>query len=691
MESIIGHISWEEKGSTQQAKFSAQRPLQQGGLGVTLEGTTTDLAVRLSVQAGADIVLRSLSIDLPCTYPTGARVFVNGLQSWTESREFALEERIPPLRTPALHQLRTSGDYSFFPVEGKAGYFHSHAHTYLRTPGDADITGWTDQVRDYGYTILEHRSPEGILRVHKDCAGLRLTHDLYISHILTVHGAFEAVMDALLGAYRALPTPRPVSGWTSWYHYYTDIDQAIIQQNLRAYADLRIPADIFQIDDGWQRAIGDWTEANEKFPEGMKAIADAVHAAGMQAGLWLAPFIVEHKSRIMTEHPEWLLTFDGDHLVPAGINPGWGGTWHSTYYALDLTLPAVQDHLREVFRVVLQDWGFDLVKLDFLFAGGLLPQGGRTRGQQMQAAMRLLRACVGDKRILGCGVPLEPAFGLVDYCRIGPDVGLNWDMRSAELIHLRERISTHNALRNALGRHPFSGRVFANDPDVFLLRDTHNRLSPAERDLGFLVNMVLGDLVFTSDPIAEYDAATLRRFRSAYPLLPKYIRTIRHGDGQADPRDTYTVDFEITAHRYRLLVNLSDRAWSCIFRPAAKPGDPSGEDIELWWQDGAGFQSFTAGARVEVAAHSCQLFHYAEADKLCVLGSDLHIFPGSEVQDLSLLDDRLILHLHPDALREGKLWIGLPKGVPTVVWQGQRVAAELLHGRHMVHIHIPAH
>ena len=40
----------------------------------------------------------------------------------------------------------------------------------------------------------------------------------------------------------------------------------------------------------------------------------------------------------------------------------------------------------------------------------------------------LLRSWCGDKLILGCGVPVMPApFGIVDYCRIGCDVGLDWD------------------------------------------------------------------------------------------------------------------------------------------------------------------------------------------------------------------------------------------------------------------------
>ena len=80
------------------------------------------------------------------------------------------------------------------------------------------------------------------------------------------------------------------------------------------------------------------------------------------------------------------MTYDGEHLVEAGYNPGWGGLFNGTYYLLDLELPAVRTHLKNVFDVVLNQWGYDLVKLDFLFAAALIPRNGKSRGQLMWEA-----------------------------------------------------------------------------------------------------------------------------------------------------------------------------------------------------------------------------------------------------------------------------------------------------------------
>src|SRR5205085_4967673 len=47
-----------------------------------------------------------------------------------------------------------------------------------------------------------------------------------------------------------------------------------------------------QIDDGWQVARRDFTtyKPNGPYADGMKKTADAIHAQGFKAGIWLTPF-----------------------------------------------------------------------------------------------------------------------------------------------------------------------------------------------------------------------------------------------------------------------------------------------------------------------------------------------------------------------------------------------------------------
>jgi hypothetical protein len=86
--------------------------------------------------------------------------------------------------------------------------------------------------------------------------------------------------------------------------------------------------------------------------------------------------------------------------------------------------------LKNVFDTVLNTWGFGLVKLDFLFAAAMVPRLGKTRGEIMWDAITLLQEIVGDKIILGSGVPLASAWGRVAYCRVGSDVSPWWEGKS---------------------------------------------------------------------------------------------------------------------------------------------------------------------------------------------------------------------------------------------------------------------
>ena len=118
--------------------------------------------------------------------------------------------------------------------------------------------------------------------------------------------------------------------------------------------------------------------------------------------------------------------------------------------------------------------------------------------------MDFLRECAGDALILGCGVPLAPAFGKVDYCRIGCDVGLDWnDKPHMRLMH-RERVSTKNSLLNSVFRRQLDKRAFGNDPDVFLLRPCNNYLSDEQKNCLAEVNSLMGSVLFTSDNFYDY-------------------------------------------------------------------------------------------------------------------------------------------------------------------------------------------
>lgn len=122
----------------------------------------------------------------------------------------------------------------------------------------------------------------------------------------------------------------------------------------------------------WMGAQGGRLAGNRctEIPHGLKGMVEEIHAAGFQAGLWLAPFCVRKGLCPFPAAPDWLLKVNG---APWCCGCNW-----SSFYALDIDNPAVLDYLRRVFDRVLNGWGFDLVKLDFLY--GAAPFGNAQPG-----------------------------------------------------------------------------------------------------------------------------------------------------------------------------------------------------------------------------------------------------------------------------------------------------------------------
>ena len=258
--------------------------------------------------------------------------------------------------------------------------------------------------------------------------------------------------------------------------------------------------------------MGDWLKFHPyKFPLGIYRFADMAHTYGLKAGLWLAPFICETDSDLYRDHPDWLLRHEGK---PWRCGANWSG-----FYALDIDHPGVRDYLKRVFEDVFSMYGndYDLVKLDFLYAAAPFGTDRETRAGRMYRAMEMLRKWCGDKRILACGVPVMPAFGVADYCRVSCDVSLDWDDAFYMRPMHRERVSTRQALNNTILRAPLNGRAYGSDPDVFFLRTENCRLTEEQKKALATVNALCGQVFLTSDgKLTETQKKTYAHYRDLF-------------------------------------------------------------------------------------------------------------------------------------------------------------------------------
>lgn len=459
-----------------------------------------------------DIRIKEFKVIFPYYYKKDSVVFINGYQSWTDSREYFTSEKMSGfskwkkwmLTKPvnAHTGLCRSGDAFFCKYPKGRGEFFGYSYGYVRNDENIDL--FASLSESSGYTIVRFDVKKSLVTAEKDFDGVLFSGDSRLIDFVHLNGGYDEVFDKWFEMMNIqCRQTEKKCGYTTWYNYYGNVDENIVKRDLKALSALPEKVDIFQIDDGYQRCIGEWLHNDEKkFPSGMKKLADEIHNNDMLAGLWLAPFAATKNSFIYKEHKDWLVHYDNGKLYPAGAN--WGG-----FYAIDFYNQDAAKYIRKVFDTILNDWGYDMVKLDFLYAACIVPMHNKSRGQIMCEAMDFIRDCVGDKLILGCGVPLMPSFGKVDFCRVGADVALEWKYNP---YGIREDVSTPNTINCSIFRRGLNGRAFMNDPDVFLLRDNNIKMSFEQRKLVAEINSVFGSLLFVSDNVSQYSREQLEVF-----------------------------------------------------------------------------------------------------------------------------------------------------------------------------------
>lgn len=657
-----------EEKTVQFKNLACRKP----GLQVQVEEEWTSFGklLRLTLQATMQMELIDFRLEArPLGIDKNTLMMVNGFQSWSSSHEMSSDERIKPVFSLSRFATEPYGDYGIYKYPHRRGKLHSWTYTHFRNPSAPFyLFGSVDE--SPGYTLFDYDFDIGTLIISRDCRGVFLREgESYVLLDLYLGEGPEGELFADYFERWSLPrkgAPR-CTGWTSWYNYYTNVSAEIIEENLEAICREKIPIDVFQIDDGYQQAVGDWLEINEKFPAGMGAVASSIRRRGLKPGLWLAPFICERNSRLFSDRPEWLLRDDRGKPVRAGWNPMWSGF----FYALDFYADGFKDYLLEVLRTVGEEWGFELLKLDFLYGVAILPHRGRSRGQIMSEAMDFIHENAGRCRLLGCGVPLGPAMGKVDYCRIGSDVAPFWEYRLLQLINVRERISTINSLQNTIGRARLDGYVFRNDPDVFILRDgkagvNRNKLNGHQRFTLFFVNHLLGGLVFLSDNIEEYSVEQMNLLRQAYPAKKREIIDM------TPQGDLYRVRFKVNGDEYLALINLGGKA--CRVKM----------DQGIYFNPGRSVISGNDEVQLSPYESLCLRKVVPTDGKPYLLGASGHIYPGAQIEEVKIEKDAVTLTMDREAAAETRVFFGVPPGETVLCVNGTDYRACLQENMHYV-------
>ncbi len=306
---------------------------------------------------------------------------------------------------------------------------------------------------------------------------------------------------------------RKPAGWESWYNHYTDINEALIYEDLKNLTkssnivnnELNT-SKIFQIDDGWEEALGDWQVRQDRFPDGFNKIVSDIEASGYIPGLWIAPFIIDSRSKTAGQHPDWLLHDENGKLVPAGYNPLWGK--NGTFYCLDLSRDDVIAHLKSIMDTIINKWGFRYIKLDFLYAGMLWGNyAQKTASYKIYSrAIKTLTSITNTKdgspvAYLGCGVPFELSFKNLPLSRIGCDTYEKWKNPLMRLLNWNGRNEAYLNVVDTLGHSLWNKTIFLNDPDVIFIRKENCCLTDNQKFLIAAAGGMFGSqLMYSDDP-----------------------------------------------------------------------------------------------------------------------------------------------------------------------------------------------
>jgi hypothetical protein len=510
-----------------------------GALEVSVSGEIRELRNTKSI--------RIVGLELPNHINT---CLANGFQCWTESPLLTSQH---VLKNESIPERRIFGDDALVRSSESPGQFQSWSFSYASPEPwfwgalceDHFLTAFLFDMQNHTFgihldtegsehfcqTLGEHKGPTrlGAFLIPTFSLSNKTKERLGISDKIKPSPKFPPALYTSAQAWmnlvrryeyvpRHMPEPKlrerckPIVGYTSWYLHYNKITDELLRNNLDSMCELG-PQNVFQIDDGYERQVGDWLQFSAGFPSGVEHIAREAKQKGVQPGLWVAPFIAVENSSFLKEHPHLLLrTADGNPVL-CGNHPLWGGK----FYALDTECEELWQHLEKVFHTILTTWGFTFVKADFLYATAVLPAGGLTRAQRSARAHERLYQMVTSKggTLLSCGAVLSSAYGRCDYSRIGPDVCESWENDEFGSAPSREKVSTRASLVNTFTRAFLSGTAFGTDPDVFLLRDHNTTLTPEQKELLCHANFALGDLVFTSDDVSTWSPHVFEIYRHA--------------------------------------------------------------------------------------------------------------------------------------------------------------------------------
>lgn len=135
--------------------------------------------------------------------------------------------------------------------------------------------------------------------------------------------------------------------------------------------------EMFHLDAGWFRGVGDWYPDGKKFPHGLAAIGDEAHRQGLRFGIW-----TDWTQAALDTEPGALNVRDArvrDWLV-TDLKPDWMPEEFKGQ-TIDIGVPEAHDYAAKEVKRIVEDYHLDMLEHD-----GYLVAKGCTRDDHPHAA-----------------------------------------------------------------------------------------------------------------------------------------------------------------------------------------------------------------------------------------------------------------------------------------------------------------
>ena len=260
----------------------------------------------------------------------------------------------------------------------------------------------------------------------------------------------------------------PIMGWSSWNTYRVNINEDLIKKQADAMVSQglkEVGYSFVNVDDGffgYRDEKGVLHAHAERFPNGMKPIADYIHSLGLKAGLY----------------------------SEAGANTC-GSIWDADKNGIGVGLYGYERQDADLF---FNQWGFDFIKIDYCGAGQQLELDEKERYTTIVNAIREVCDRNISLNICRWAYPGTWVKALARSWRISGDIAPTWG-------HIKHIVSKNLYLS------AFAGNGHYNDMDML---EVGRGLKPEEDETHFGLWCIMSSPLMIGCDLTTIPEATLK-------------------------------------------------------------------------------------------------------------------------------------------------------------------------------------